>query len=421
MTELQAALIGSGLVVVMGVAAYNKWQEYRHRKLAERILDSRHADVLMRDAGPDGAEPGVDDSRFLAGKAQVQPSNFGAAGHCAASASAGQRLEPVLCPADSEEPADIPDDPLTTPATSRFCEEPADCQGESERPPVSSCDGSKDRPGPRDLLSPLIDYIVSFESVEPVSSPQILQAQRHALVRLSKPIHWVGYNERAKEWEILAEDEALVYRKFRIGIQLVDRHGVLSDTDLSVFHVAMQDLADEMMAVADFPSRQMVLEEAVRLDRFCADVDIQIGVNVISLGQSFPGTKLRGLAESAGMVIDSEGRFVRCDDDGNVLYLMLNQEECGFSVDSMKTLTTHGLTFLLDVPRVAHGDRVFSQMVDLARRFADVLRGALVDDNRRPLSEEALLPIRRQIAHYQSQMAAQGLPAGSFLAQRLFS
>jgi hypothetical protein len=43
-------------------------------------------------------------------------------------------------------------------------------------------------------------------------------------------------------------------------------------------------------------------------------------------GAGFPGTKLRALAEAAGMVIDAEGRFVRCDEDGNVLYVLLNQE-----------------------------------------------------------------------------------------------
>ena len=60
-------------------------------------------------------------------------------------------------------------------------------------------------------------------------------------------------------------------------------------------------------------------------------------------------------------------------------------------------------------------------LVDLARRFADVLRGSLVDDNRRPLSEGALEPIRRQVGEYQSMMAAQNLPAGGPLTRRLFS
>ena len=104
-----------------------------------------------------------------------------------------------------------------------------------------------------------------------------------------------------------------------------------------------------------------------------------------------------------------------------MLYALLNQEEPGFSAETMRSMSTHGLTFLFDVSCVAHGERVFNQMVDLARRFADVLHGVLVDDNRRPLSEAALEPIRRQIAQYQAMLAARQLPAGTPLTQRLFS
>ena len=121
------------------------------------------------------------------------------------------------------------------------------------------------------------------------------------------------------------------------------------------------------------------------------------------------------------MTIDGAKRFMRRDEEGNVLYVLLNQDNSGFSAETMKTMSTHGVTFLLDVPCVAHGERVFNQMVDLARRFADVLHGALVDDNRRPLSENALEPIRKQIVQFQSQMTAQHLPAGTPLTQRLFS
>ena len=183
----------------------------------------------------------------------------------------------------------------------------------------------------------------------------------------------------------------------------------------------MQDLATELMGFAELPLRDPALQLAAQLDEFCAGVDIQIGVNVISQGQVFPGTKLRALAESAGMGIDGEGAFARYDDDGKLLFVLTNQEANGFSADSMRTMTTHGVTFLLDVPRVANGDRVLTQMVELARRFADALHGALVDDNRRPLSESAIEPIRRQIVQYQTAMATRQLPAGGALAQRLFS
>jgi FtsZ-interacting cell division protein ZipA len=121
------------------------------------------------------------------------------------------------------------------------------------------------------------------------------------------------------------------------------------------------------------------------------------------------------------MVIDGEGRFARVDDDGSVLYVLVNQQTESFSQESMRTLSTNGITFLLDVPRVANGDRVLTQMVELARRFAESLRGALVDDNRRPLIDSSIEPIRRQVAQFQAAMAARHLPAGGHLAQRLFS
>ena len=121
------------------------------------------------------------------------------------------------------------------------------------------------------------------------------------------------------------------------------------------------------------------------------------------------------------MLADGEGHFVRSDDEGNVLYMLHNQEAQGFSIESMKTMSTHGITFLLDVPRVSHGERLFNQMVDLARRFSEALRGSLVDDNHRPLSAAALDPIRSQVGRYQAVMAEHGLPAGGPLTRRLFS
>jgi len=279
----------------------------------------------------------------------------------------------------------------------------------------------RESPPPLCVLSPLIDYIAAIQVVEPAVSQRIYDAQRTALQRLEKPVNWIGHNEDSNAWEPIVEDSGREYRHLRIGLQLVDRRGPVRDSDLSVFKVAMQQLATDLMGVADLPSREPALHAAAQLDEFCAGVDIQIGINVISQGQVFPGTKLRSLAESAGMALDGAGRFARCDEEGRLLYALLNQETQGFAAESLRSLATHGITFLLDVPRVANGDRVLSQMVEQARRFADALHGALVDDNRRSLSEAAIEPIRRQVLQYQLAMAHRHLPAGGALAQRLFS
>lgn len=442
MTELQMGLIGLGAVAVVAVVAYNKWQEVRQRKQAEEILNSRHPDILFGEEGAgqshvDAADrlPGMQPDSALDDESTPEV-KIGAAPELSPSVTIdpyAERIEPVWRP-EIEAETPLVQAPTTAlaggaDASAVVTDEPVESVQESvyervkeaEAPEGAHDTGETQVAEPLHLLSPFLDYVASFEAVEPAPAYQILQSRNGALARIRKPVQWVGYNEFAREWEPIVDDGKNEYRRLRVGVQLVDRQGALGDGDLSVFHIAMQDLADELMAIVDLPPRQPALNNAAKIDEFCASVDIQIGINVISQGQPFAGTKLRALAEAAGMVIDAEGRFVRCDEDGAVLYTLINQDEAGFSAESMKTMSTHGLTFLLDVPRVAHGDRVFNQMVDLARRFAEVLRGALVDDNRRPLSESALEPIRRQIAQYQSMMAAQSIPAGAPLTRRLFS
>ncbi len=442
MTELQMGLIGLGAISVLAVLAYNKWQENRHRKIAQRMMASQHTDILFDGIASSGtvhkddAEDPVllDTTDVLTGELTSPEPH--------ATRNSGERVEPILSGephCDSIEPSEgrnAGEREETAGDVEKDADKPLGKRvPESHRPQFAATDSAmydqsagekqagtaKEITFPFHLLSPLIDYIASFETIEAASAHQILESQRDFLVRVRKPIHWLGFNEQQHEWERIIDDGKNEYRHLCIGLQLVDRKGPVSEGDLSIFHLAMQDLADELMAVVDLPPRQYVLETAVQLDRFSAGVDIQIGLNILSLIQPFAGTKLRALAEAAGMTFDDQGHFVRCDDDGNVLYRLSNQAEMGFSADNMKMLSTHGITFLLDVPRVAHGDRVFNQMLDIAQRFAEALQGSLVDDNRRPLSHGELDPILRQVVEYQAAMASRNLPAGGHLALRLFS
>ena len=448
MSELQLGLVGLGAIAVVGVLAYNKWQEHKHRKLAEQMLAHGHPDVLLgqrQDAESLSSAPSVvaEDEH----EQRLVPMMSAERASSAVRQESSARIEPKFLdddssPVDCHEPsaAGVENAPAPIVSVEPILAEPDDAftalpeplmppvsapepAPESGAEPMSRANGIGSSNGddgvPAILVSPVIDYVASFELVESVSGDQILRSQRELLARLAKPIGWAGYNDRTWEWERVVEEGS--YRRLRVGLLLADRRGPLGEADLLTFHGAMQNLAEELMAVADLPPRDAALNAAIALDHFCANVDIQVGLNVISQGPVFPGTKIRALAEAAGMVLDSSGRFVRCDDDGHVLYTLANQESAGFSAESMKTMSTHGLVFILDVPCVSHGDRVFAQMLDLARRMADTLRGVLVDDNRRQLTEAMLDPFRRQIGQYQSQLAAKGLPAGGPLTLRLFS
>lgn len=450
MTELQLGLIGLGATAVVGVVAYNKWQEYRHRKLAEAVMKPQHDDVLLGD----GVPPVSKQEPVERSEPELRVEDVGAA---------MERQEPVLMDATPPQPADesvmttdevVWSEPELEPALSddreveQYVEpspEPVPLPAFVDAPPVTAKpavpgvgrtggtfgevaankgDEGHDGqlvPVPGDMLDPRIEYVVAMELVEPVAAQQILHSQREILHRVNKPVHWLGFNERTREWERLAGDSDLFLRRLRVGLQLVNRMGAISEGDLTIFTNAMRALADELMAVADMPPSR-VLDQAAEIDRFCAAVDLEIGINLVSRGAAFSGTKIRALAEAAGMVLGVDGLFTRYDDEGRAQFSLQNYESTAFSAETVRTLTTHGLTFLLDVPRVDHGERVFMQMSELAKRFADTLQGLLVDDNRQPLSDAQLDHIRREfIGKPQATMASFGLPAGSPQARRLFS
>ncbi|MCB1891999.1 MAG: ZipA [Rhodocyclaceae bacterium] len=376
MSDLQLSLIGLGVALVAGVFAYNKWQERKHRKMAESVFRGNHPDVLL---GRKQSDPAENDG------------------------SAELRIEPGT-------KASAQDGEVDTGQATAHSELPATEESE--------CDA---REPSEALADPAIDCVVRFESAERIGGAYLWQAQHQAMDRLTKPLCWCGLNEHTGAWERLTANGSGDYRRLRVALQLADRRGPLADNELTVFLNALQRLADEFLAVADLPTRNDVLARAAEIDRFCASVDIQIGVNLVSAGVPFAGTKLRGLCEAAGMTLREDGMFHVADDGGATLYTLSNLEAVPFAAEELKAVSTHGVTFTLDVPRVAGGPRVFDRMIVLAKQFAGSLGGTLVDDNRAPLGDNALDVIHDKIVEVEQRMAEQGLVAGGTQALRLFS
>lgn len=415
MTELQMGLIGLGATAVVGVLGFNKWQEYRQRKLAEAVFKPQSDDALL--GNPPRPAPAA------APQVRAEPEM-----RIDEVPPVLQRQEPVLADfAEDDEDLPQPAAPAQVPAAppapvAPEVREPA-APARPVSPPLVPGEATEvaDTPLPSELLDSRLEFIVAMELVEPVTAELVINSQRGALRRLHKPVHWVAYNDRTREWEAITAASELSFRRLRVGLQLVNRLGPLSEADLSIFTNAMQALADELMAVAVMPSMS-VLDQAAEIDRFCAAVDLEIGLNLISRGTAFAGTKIRALAEAAGMTLGADGVFIRYDDEGRAQFSMHNYESTPFAADGLRNMLTHGLTFILDVPRVDHGERVFLQMIEIARRFADTLQGILVDDNRQPLTEPQLEHIRREfIGKPQITMASFGLAAGSPQSLRLFS
>lgn len=361
-SELQMGLVGVGGVVVVGIFALNKWQERKQRKAAEAL-----ANVGVQ-------EPVVGES----------------------AAPASDRLEPMI---GGEAP------PRPEPSEQELR------------------DASARRVPP--LLPPEVDeradWVVRIESIESVVAGQFCHAAAQHLEGVGKPLRWFGFSDSDNRWEPLNPHGAARYHWLCAALQLVDRRGAASEGQLAQLAAALQRVCDAFMAIPLLPARAEAVARGAALDQFCAGVDIQIGVNVVARDRAFPGAKLSGLLQTAGLELLGDGSFHARDDKGATEFVFSNLEPVLFTAEGMRSITTQGVTLTLDVPRVADGVRAFERMMKLAQHVAEALGGVVVDDNRSPLGDKAAGMIRSQIEQFQGQMAEQGIPAGSPLALRLFS
>lgn len=391
MNELQVSLLVIGFLVIAGVYGFNRIQERKHRRIAEQAFPSGHEDVLLReyesDAPPD--EPEMSGFRD------------------------DPRIEPVISETTEVEEYPVAEEIEPVPARElETVEMAADVEVDAPPPVVSY----ENRPS----LDDAVDYVVQLHLGEPVGAEALLGMP--SLKGLGKRVCWLGLNPLSENWEEIAPGSSAEYLHVAATLQLADRSGPLFEQDLVAFCNQVQGIADEIVAVAEFPERQAAMARAAELDKFGVEVDVLIGVNVTTQGgEPFAATKIRALAESAGMKLLPDGAFHFFDDDGAELFTLVNRDPTPFTADNIRNLSTHGITFLFDVPKVADGLRVFNQMLLMARKIAPSLGGQLVDDNRRLLNDAAIDKIRQQLSDIYAKMENQQITSGSNRALRLFS
>lgn len=362
MSELQLSLIAIGAMVVAGVYAFNWVQQRRYRRKLEQAFGPKPEDVLFR-----------------SGKAE---------------ADAGERIEPQL----QELPDNLPEE--QTPFA------PLGIAVEPVAPGVEN--GG-------------IDYLVEIRLPAPAMALSLSEALQRKF-DFGKPVTWTGLNPKSENWEGIAADSAERYGRLRAGLQLADRSGAVSEVKLAEFRDMVLELAGKLDGEVECPDVEEAAAAAAALDQFCAEVDVMIGLNVVSKdGGAFTGTKIRGLAEASGFKLGPDSVFKYVTEAGEHLFSLSNFEANPFLPDTIKHFTTRGITLILDVPRVARGEHAFDQMVVLARQFAHSLGGMVVDDNRVPLNETGVAKIKEQLRSIQAKMSAYGIPAGSPRALRLFA
>ncbi len=394
-SEFQLALIGAGTAAVMGVWAYNSWQERRQRKAAEIIFRGTQQDVLVEELPTEDAA--------------VETPALVRAPEVHANECTDSRIEPVF----------------TLPQGERIGETVTADETQSAAAPVAPLAP----PSPAALMpdAPGEEFIDSMIEIgfalPPEPSVAVLQAAwREVNIDCRKRIRWIGRDTNNGKWVEVDDLWASTTDHANVNIQLADRQGAIDRDELSAFCHAAAAIATLHGRQLDIPALDEIIAHARSIDDFCASVDIQIAIHIVGrTGQAFAGTKLRGLLEVSGLQLAADGLFYQLDEEGGRRFSVCNSGAVPFDLEQMRTGTIPDITFWLDVPRVSNGGAVFDTMLATARQLADALDGVLVDDQRNPLADNMLATIRAKVVELQAQMATRGIPAGGRRALRLFS
>ncbi len=361
MSEFQLGLLVIGATVVVAVLAFNKWQEIRYRRNSERSFKPDHPDLLL---DPEvNVEIGLPDEDVEEAVPHV-----------------------AIAESDRGRAGIVPVGRLAAKAASE-----------------GSC------------LSSAIDLITLIESPLGLSVDDL-----HASglgEGLAGRIRLEGLTEGV--WGTPLENRR--YQSLQVGLQLASRRGAVSIRDLDSFAEWVGEIAERFGSRTAPLDLGAAYQAALSLDKFCGDVDIQIAVHVIAGDAPFPGTRIRAIAEAAGLAMEADGRFRRRDEDGREIFSLANEGETPFQVQIMRELSTSSLVLEFDVARCPGGNHSFTRFRQFAEHLASGLGGRVVDDNRASLDGTGFDAIAKELVAIDQAMVTRGILPGSPDSLRLFS
>ncbi len=281
-----------------------------------------------------------------------------------------------------------------------------------------------DKQGP----NPKIDLVIYLPGRGPVLRNQALGPYKQNEYVLEKPRGLYGLRYLLGTWSALERDpDDAQYSDLALMLQLVDRHGPVEESELNTFSQLGLKLADVFnRRIRLGMTIEQALARAVELQRFVEQYDVIASINVLAdNGDSFSGRAIEQAAQQHGMQFGAMNIFHMKNPNSvgcKHLFSMASLYEPGtFDQAALDSFKTGGLTLFMTVPSVQEPARVFEKMARTAKGLAQALGGRLSDQERRPLTDEGITAIERQIRRIAGEVSAYGITPGSETALRFFN
>jgi len=270
-------------------------------------------------------------------------------------------------------------------------------------------------------LDALIDAIATLSVDGPMAGERVLPHLPGANRVGTKPFFIEGLNSETGEWETIAANAR--YGEFQAGVQMANRHGALNEIEFSEFVQKLETFAQAIGASTDLPDMLESVARARELDAFASQHDAQLVALLRANSVAWSVGYLQQVAQRHGFVQGAvPGRLVLpALEEGAPPVLVLGFDAQAALADDPGHAAVRELTLGLDVAQTEELAEPFAAWHGLARKLADDLDAAIVDDQGQPITLHAFSAIHAELTRLYEALMAHDLAAGSPGARRLFS
>jgi len=277
-------------------------------------------------------------------------------------------------------------------------------------------------PGRRPVrLDALIDAIATLSVDAPVAGERVLPHLPGANRVGTKPFFVEGLNSETGDWETIAANAR--YSEFQAGVQMANRHGALNEIEFSEFVQKLEAFALAIGASTDLPDMLDSVARARELDAFASQHDAQLVALLRANSVAWSVGYLQQVAQRHGFVPGAvPGRLVLpAAEEGAPPVLVLGFDAQAALAEDPGHAAVRELTLGLDVAQTEELAEPFAAWHGVARKLADDLDAAIVDDQGQPITLHAFSAIHAELTRLYEALTAHDLAAGSPGARRLFS
>jgi len=270
-------------------------------------------------------------------------------------------------------------------------------------------------------LDALIDSIATLSVDAPIAGEGVLPHLPGANRAGTKPFFIEGLNSETGEWETIAANAR--YGEFQAGVQMANRNGALNEIEFSEFVQKLEAFALAIGASTDLPDMLEAVARARELDAFASQHDAQLVALLRANSVAWSVGYLQQVAQRHGFVPGAvPGRLVLpAHEEGAPPVLVLSFDAQAALADDPGHAAVRELMLGLDVAQTEELVEPFAAWHGAARKLADDLDAAIVDDQGQAITLHAFSAIHAELTRLYEALMAHDLAAGSPGARRLFS